>query len=71
MSTTRSAGRRSSPSRSPLLSLRSLVLLVVALLIGAVGGALTWLSTHSAPGAIFAGGATFGAALKLLHELVE
>jgi hypothetical protein len=48
-----------------------LVILVVALLIGVTGGALTWLSTHSAPGAILVGGGAVGGALKLLHELVE
>jgi hypothetical protein len=71
MSTTGSAGSPSSPARSPLLSLRSFVILVVALLIAAGGGALTWLSTHSVPGAILVGGGSFGGALKLIHELVE
>ena len=71
MTTTGSAGSPSTPSRPPLLSLRSFVILVVALLIGAVAGALTWLSAHSIPGAILVGGGSFGGALKVIHELVE
>jgi hypothetical protein len=71
VSTARSSGHRSSPSRAPLLPLRSFVILVVGLLIGAAAGALTWLSTHSVPGAVLVGGGTFGGALKLLHELIE
>jgi hypothetical protein len=45
--------------------------LVVALLVGGAAGALTWLSTHSVPGAVLVGGGSFGGALKLIHELVE
>jgi hypothetical protein len=72
MSTTTKSGQRQSKARRPpLLPLRTFVILVVALVVGIAGGALTWLSAHSLPGAILVAGGTFGGALKLLHELVE
>jgi hypothetical protein len=54
-----------------LLPLRSLVLLVVAGLIGLAAGALTVADHRSLPAAVLVGGAAFGAALKLLHDLIE
>jgi hypothetical protein len=62
--------REQSPSR-PLLTLRTLVLLVVSVLIGAAAGVLTATNMNSIAGAVLAGAAAFGASLKTLHELVE
>lgn len=59
------------PPPTPLLTLRTLVLLTVALLMGVTAGVLTFGNTASMAGAVLAGAAGFGATLKLLHELVE
>jgi hypothetical protein len=58
-------------SPGPLLSLRSLVLIVVAAMVAVAVGALTWWQFRAAPGVLLAGGGAFGATLKALHELVE
>ncbi len=54
-----------------LLSLRTLVLLVVALILGAVVGALTFATAENLAPALLAGCAAFGASIKVLHDLVE
>ena len=59
------------PATRPLLPLRALVLLVVALMVGSAASALTWANTSSVATAALAGAAAFGTTLKLLHELVE
>lgn len=65
------SGPRSGPRPRALLTLRSLVLIVVALLLGVVVGALTFVTAkHLAP-AILAGFAAAGLSLKELHQLVE
>lgn len=53
------------------MSLRALVLLVVALLLGVGAGYLTFVGAKGVAPALLAGAAAFGASLKLLHELVE
>jgi hypothetical protein len=59
------------PATRALLPLRTLVLLIVALIFASAAGALTWANTGSEAAAALAGAAAFGATLKLLHELVE
>ncbi len=59
------------PPPNPLLPLRSLVLLTVALLVGVAAGVLTFDNTQSPAAAVLAGAAGLGATLKLLHDLVE
>jgi hypothetical protein len=59
------------PPPKTLLTLRTLVLLTVALMVGVTAGVLTFDNTKSMAGAVLAGAAGFGATLKLLHELVE
>jgi hypothetical protein len=51
--------------------LRALVLLVVALLCGAVSGALTYLTAKNLATAVLAGLTAFAAAIKVLHDVVE
>lgn len=59
-----------SSSKSPLVSLRSAFILVVALLLGLAGGGLTYLVIHSQPAAVLAGGGVFGSSVALLHKLI-
>lgn len=59
------------PATRPLLTLRTLVLLVVALIVGTAAGALTLVNVDSGAAAGLAGAAAFAASLKYLHELVE
>lgn len=52
------------PSNGPLLTVRAALVLLLALLTGAVAATLTYLEYHSVPGAVLAdGGATSGAIL--------
>jgi hypothetical protein len=51
--------------------LRAFVLLFVTVAIGCGAGLLTWTQSRSAAAGLLAGGAAFGGALKLLHDLVE
>lgn len=57
--------------RPPLLPLRTLVILLAAVLFGLGAGWLTYLNTKSIPGALLAGAAAFGGGLVGLHQLVE
>lgn len=59
------------PAKPPLLSLRSLVLLAMAIAIGLAAGALTYVSELSTPASILLGAGAFATTLKLLHDLVE
>jgi fatty acid desaturase len=59
------------PPNKPLLPLRALVLLVVALVAGTAAGVLTWHNVNAWAAAALAGAAAFGGTLKLLHDLVE
>jgi len=59
------------PPPPPLLTLRTLVLLTVALIAGGVAGVLTYDNIESIDAAVLAGATAFGAVLKLLNELVE
>lgn len=47
------------------------MLLVVALILGAVVGALTFATAETLAPALLAGCAAFGASIKVLHDLVE
>jgi hypothetical protein len=55
---------------SPLLTLRSAFILTVAVIVAAAAGVLTYLTTGSAPGAVFAAGPAIGAAIPLLNAIV-
>jgi hypothetical protein len=63
--------RARSPQRPPLFTVRTLVILVVATLVGIAIGILTYMGTKRAPGALLAGAGAFGACLIGLHQLVE
>jgi hypothetical protein len=60
----------SSPKTTALLSLRTTVILLGALLIGAAAGGLTYLTCRHLAQAILAAGAGFGASALWLHKLV-
>ena len=53
-----------------LLPLRAAVVLLFAIIIGAIAGGLTFLAAKSAPPAIIAGGSAFGAAVIWLDKLI-
>ena len=50
------------PDKQPLLSLRTAVVLLTALVVGATAGGLTYLGTKQLAGAVLAGGTAFGGA---------
>lgn len=63
----------SSPSPTsppPLLTVRSALILFLALVAGAVAGGLTRLGGNSWPEAVLAGGAAAAAALALFQSLI-
>jgi hypothetical protein len=60
----------SSNNKPPILSLRSAVLVLCALLVGLTAGGLTYVTTKELAGTILAGGTAFGAALLWLDKIV-
>ncbi len=58
------------PPTNPLLSLRSAVLLLIAVLIGIGVGVLTALAGEPVPTAVIAGGGAGGAALLVLNQII-
>ncbi|HUH67894.1 MAG TPA: hypothetical protein VLZ05_02880 [Mycobacterium sp.] len=60
----------SSNNKPPILSLRSTVLVLCALLVGLTAGGLIYLTTTELAGTILAGGTAFGAALLWLDKIV-
>jgi hypothetical protein len=58
-------------SKPPLLSERTLLLLVVSAMVAGLVGWLTYEESSSAPTAGLAALAAFAAAVKGLHEIVE
>jgi hypothetical protein len=59
------------PSRPPLFTVRTLVILIVAVLFGLGAGWLTYLGSPHAASAVLAGIGALGACLVGLHQLVE
>jgi hypothetical protein len=59
------------PSRPPLFTLRTLVILIAAALFGLGAGWLTYLGSPHPAAAVLAGFGAFGACLVGLHQLVE
>lgn len=59
------------PKDDPLISVRAALVVLLALLVGAAAGALTFLSGHDVAVAILAGGAAVGGALKLFNGLIR
>ncbi|MFD7026439.1 hypothetical protein ACFWAR_00145 [Streptomyces sp. NPDC059917] len=57
-------------SPTPLLSLRTAVVLLVAFVVGLVMGGLTLLSGVPVAGALFQGLASAGVAVPVLHHLI-
>jgi hypothetical protein len=65
-------GPGSGPDRArPLLSQRTCLILIAALVIGIVAGALTYLAGNHIADAVLAGGAAFAAAVPALHTLID
>ncbi|MBQ0855655.1 hypothetical protein J8N05_46715 (plasmid) [Streptomyces sp. BH-SS-21] len=58
------------PGPGPLLSPRALLILLAAVVIGAIVGVLTFFSAGSAAGAILAGLCGSGASIMGLHLLI-
>lgn len=56
--------------KQPILSLRSAVLVLGAVLVGAGAGALTFMSNRSLASAVFVGAAAFAAALLWFDRIV-
>ena len=71
MTTTSRKPQWGPPRRPPLLPLRSLVLLVVALLVGLGAGYLTFRVTADPAAAVLAGGASAWTALERLDKWVH
>lgn len=63
--------RARASQRPPLFTLRTLVILVVAVLLGLGAGYLTYMGTGELPQAVLAGFGAFGGGLVGLHQLVE
>lgn len=53
-----------------LLTLRAAVVLLIAIIIGAAVGALTYLATKSVASAVLAGASSCGTAVLGLHKLI-
>jgi hypothetical protein len=66
----RNESTKSVPSAGPLLSVRSAVVLLTAIVIGITAGVLSYLSSHDVPGAVLVGGGGAGAAIILFHTLL-
>lgn len=56
--------------KQPILSLRSAVLVLGAVIVGAGAGVLTFISSRSVASAVFVGAAAFAAALLWLDRVV-
>jgi hypothetical protein len=52
------------------LSLRSALVLVIAVVVGISAGVLSYLSSHDVPGAVLVGGGAAGAATILFHAVL-
>ena len=59
---------KSGPDR--LLSIRTALILLLAVVAGGIAGALTFVAHHSVPEAYLAGGATAGGALALFDRMI-
>ncbi|WP_435972044.1 hypothetical protein [Streptomyces sp. Qhu_M48] len=59
------------PSNRALLSLRAALVFVLSLLVAAVAGGLTYLSTHRVPDALIAAGVAAGGAVALFGTIIE
>jgi multisubunit Na+/H+ antiporter MnhC subunit len=57
-------------SKQPILTLRSTVLVLAAVVVGGAVAALTYVNTKELTGTILAGGAAFGAALLWFDKIV-
>lgn len=60
-----------SPTEPTLLTVRATVIILVAVLIGAGAGGLTYLSSRDPAAAVLAGGAAFGASLIALNKVIR
>ncbi len=54
----------------PLLTAHAAIVLLAALLVGAIAGILTLLSTGTAAAALLAGMTGFGVSVPVLHKLI-
>lgn len=54
----------------PLFSVRTALVLLLAVITGAAAGILTFLMTFSVPASVLAGGSAWGAGLVLFHMII-
>lgn len=62
---------RSTPEPGPLLSLRTTVILLLAIIVGILAGGLAYLDQKSLSAAVLVGGGAAGAALLLFNNIVD
>jgi len=55
-------------SPDPLRELQAALVLLIAAIVGLVGGGLSYLSTHDTPGAVLVGGAAAGGTIALFYK---
>jgi hypothetical protein len=58
------------PSADPLLTVRTAVILLLALIIGSAAGALGYMAHRSVPGAVLIGGSAAGGAILLFNTAI-
>ncbi|MBM0255534.1 hypothetical protein [Micromonospora sp. 4G55] len=59
------------PSLGPLMTVRTAVILLLALVTGLLAGGMSYLVDHSAPSAVLVGSGAAGSALLLFHSVIE
>jgi hypothetical protein len=64
-----SNGERDDPPGS-LISTRTALILLLAVLVGLAAGALTFTVAHSIAAAVLAGGAAFASTIRLFHTII-
>lgn len=59
------------PPPSPLLTVRAALVLLTAIVVGLVAGALGYLANHDVPTATMIGGGAAGGAIMLFHTVLD
>ncbi len=60
----------STPPLGPLLPVRAALVLLLAIVVGAVAGGLAYLAQHDVPTAVLVAGGAGGGALVVFHNLL-
>jgi hypothetical protein len=59
------------PTPNPLLTVRAALILLTAIVVGLVAGALSYLANHNVPTATLIGGGAAGGAIMLFHTVLD